>query len=219
MKQKLLHSLGPAIVPVLLAGAFWSLHHELRHYQYADLTQALAAIPENRLLLSFALTMLNYVMLTGYDALALRYIRHPLAYRRIALASFIGYTLSHNIGLSVFSGSAVRYRFYATWGLSTVQIAEVVACCILTLWLGILANRRENSRSCWTQERSEDKMARVLRRRSKRLRKTATPKERACLRCDRRFLSEGPHNRLCQTCREFLAGAPTPVEEYHFSFA
>ena len=67
-------------------------------------------------------------------------------------------------------------------------------------------------------ERSEEKMARILRRRSKRSRKTATPKERVCLRCDRRFLSEGPHNRLCQTCREYLADAPTPVEEYHFSF-
>jgi hypothetical protein len=72
-------------------------------------------------------------------------------------------------------------------------------------------------RSCWTQERSEDKMARGLRRRSKRSRKTATSQQRACLRCDRRFLSEGSHNRLCQACREYLAIAPTPVEEYPFS--
>jgi uncharacterized membrane protein YbhN (UPF0104 family) len=78
-------------------------------------------------------------MLTGYDALALRYIRYPLAYGRIALASFIGYALSHNIGLSLFTGSAIRYRFYAAWGLSTAQIAGVVAFCTLTLWLGTRA--------------------------------------------------------------------------------
>lgn len=139
MKKKLLHSLGPVIVLLLLASAFWILHHELRQYQYSDIKQALAEIPRNRLLLSFALTILNYVVLTGYDVLALRYIRHPLAYGRIAVASFIGYALSHNIGLSIFTGSAVRYRFYAAWGLSTVQIAKVVAFCTLTLWLGILA--------------------------------------------------------------------------------
>ena len=110
-----------------------------RQYQYSDIKQALAEIPRNRLLLSFALTILNYVVLTGYDVLALRYIRHPLAYGRIAVASFIGYALSHNIGLSIFTGSAVRYRFYAAWGLSTVQITKVVAFCTLTLWLGILA--------------------------------------------------------------------------------
>jgi hypothetical protein len=61
-------------------------------------------------------------------------------------------------------------------------------------------------------------MARILKRRSKRFRKTATSKQRACLRCDRTFLSEGPHNRLCQTCREFLAGAPSPAEEYPLGF-
>jgi len=109
MKKKLLHSLGPVIVLLLLASAFWILHHELRQYQYSDIKQALAEIPRNRLLLSFALTILNYVVLTGYDVLALRYIRHPLAYGRIAVASFIGYALSHNIGLSIFTGSAVRY--------------------------------------------------------------------------------------------------------------
>jgi hypothetical protein len=61
-------------------------------------------------------------------------------------------------------------------------------------------------------------MARAFRRRSKCSRKTATSKRRACLQCDRTFLSEGPHNRLCQAFREFLAGAPTPVEEYPLGF-
>jgi phosphatidylglycerol lysyltransferase len=139
MKKKLLHSLGPIIVLLHLASAFWILHDKLRQYQYSDIKQALEEIPRNRLLLSFVLTILNYLVLTGYDVLALRYIRHPLAYGRIALASFISYALSHNIGLSIFAGSAVRYRFYAAWGLSTVQIAQVVAFCTLTLWLGILA--------------------------------------------------------------------------------
>jgi hypothetical protein len=45
MKKKLLHSLGPVIVLLLLASAFWILHHELRQYQYSDIKQALAEIP------------------------------------------------------------------------------------------------------------------------------------------------------------------------------
>jgi hypothetical protein len=39
-------------------------------------------------------------------------------------------------------------------------------------------------------------------------------KRRACLRCDREFWSEGPHHRLCQTCRQVIAASPSPVEEY-----
>ena len=38
--------------------------------------------------------------------------------------------------------------------------------------------------------------------------------QKACLRCDREFLSAGPHNRLCQGCREALAESSTPEETY-----
>src|SRR5919106_233516 len=76
---------------------------------------------------------------------------------------------------------------------------------------------------CWWQElypcRSEDKMARAVRGYSKPSRRGAVKlKRRACLRCDRTFLSEGPHNRLCQSCREFLAASPTPAEEYPLGY-
>jgi len=40
------------------------------------------------------------------------------------------------------------------------------------------------------------------------------PKRRACLRCDQPFLSEGPHHRLCERCRQALAAMPTPEEVY-----
>ena len=36
---------SPAVVLLLLASAFWILHHELRPCHYSDLTQALAEIP------------------------------------------------------------------------------------------------------------------------------------------------------------------------------
>jgi hypothetical protein len=38
--------------------------------------------------------------------------------------------------------------------------------------------------------------------------------QRTCLRCDRTFLSFGPHNRLCQACRETLEASSTPEEAY-----
>jgi hypothetical protein len=64
----------------------------------------------------------------------------------------------------------------------------------------------------------EAEMPRVMRVRVKRVRSRTRMKRRRCLRCDREFLSEGPHNRLCQPCREFLAGAPTPMEEYPLGY-
>jgi hypothetical protein len=61
-------------------------------------------------------------------------------------------------------------------------------------------------------------MARAVRGHSKPSRRAMKPKRRDCLRCDRVFLSEGAHNRLCQSCREFLAASPTPAEEYPLGY-
>jgi hypothetical protein len=42
--------------------------------------------------------------------------------------------------------------------------------------------------------------------------------QRDCLRCDREFLSEGPYNRLCKPCLEYLSTSPTPAEEYSIGY-
>ena len=61
-------------------------------------------------------------------------------------------------------------------------------------------------------------MPRVMRAHVKPARRRSRMQRRHCWRCDREFLSEGPPNRLCQPCREFLAGAPTPMEEYPLGY-
>lgn len=44
------------------------------------------------------------------------------------------------------------------------------------------------------------------------------PMQRDCLRCDRAFNSEGPFNRLCKACVEYLNASPTPLEEYTIGY-
>ncbi len=54
----------------------------------------------------------------------------------VSVCSFTTYALSHNIGASVFSGAVVRYRAYTSKGLSTAQVAVLVALCSFTFGLG-----------------------------------------------------------------------------------
>ena len=61
-------------------------------------------------------------------------------------------------------------------------------------------------------------MPRVMRAHEQPTGSMTTRKRRLCLRCDREFLSDGSHNRLCQPCREFLAEAPTTTEEYSLGY-
>lgn len=123
-------------MPVILCLAFWALHHTLKEYHYRDVIRSLRSIPPLRALLALALTLCGYLVLTTYDTLALRYVRNPLPYKKIAQASFVSYAITHNLGLSFLTGGSVRFRMYSSWGLSAFDIAKVVAFCHLTVWLG-----------------------------------------------------------------------------------
>jgi uncharacterized membrane protein YbhN (UPF0104 family) len=137
MKKKLWHNISFLISVFLFILALVIIHHKLKQYHYRDIVTELAQIPAGRLLIAVALTVLDYLVLTAYDALALRYIRHRLKYRKIALASFVGYAFSHNA--TILGGSAARYRIYSRLGISASEVAKLVIFCLLTYWLGFFA--------------------------------------------------------------------------------
>ncbi len=131
--------LAPAISVTLFAGAGWVLSRELHSYRPSEIIGSLRALPLGACWLAIGLTVLSYLVMTGYDALALRYVGQKLPYRNIGLASFIGYAFSNNVGLSMLAGASVRYRLYSAWGLSGEKIAVVVFFCTISLWLGFFA--------------------------------------------------------------------------------
>ena len=97
------------------------------------------AIPDSRLMGAVLLTAAGYGCLTLYDALGLRFAGARVPYHRLALISFMGYAIGHNVGLNTLSGGAVRYRAYSALGLSAKQIATVIAFGTLTFILGAAA--------------------------------------------------------------------------------
>lgn len=135
--RRLQHNVGALISVGLFGLALWVLHHELKAYHYHEVISQFRAIPPHRLLAGVGLMVASYLLLTAYDTLALRYIRHPLAFHRIALGSFIGYVFSHNA--TVLGGTAARYRIYSAWGISAIETSKVVLFCGMTLWIGFLS--------------------------------------------------------------------------------
>ncbi|MBJ7899450.1 MAG: hypothetical protein GC158_05940 [Cyanobacteria bacterium RI_101] len=131
---------GPLVLgAVLFTFAVAALRSELRHYGWQKVWRSLQEIPPAQVRWALLLTVLNYAALTGYDALACRFIGQKLAYWKIALVSFASYAISNSIGLALLSGSAVRYRLYRRWGFSNGQIGAVIAFCNASFWLGLLA--------------------------------------------------------------------------------
>lgn len=130
----------PSLVGIVLLGvAIWVINRELRQYPSGEIWRSLSSIPIHQVIWAIALTFLNYLVLTGYDQLAVRSVHHPLSYRQTALVSIISIPIGNTIGLALLSDGAIRYRFYTVWGLSAVEIAQVIAFCHFSFWLGLFA--------------------------------------------------------------------------------
>jgi phosphatidylglycerol lysyltransferase len=130
----------PVIVGLaLFALALRVLRAELRAVSWRDLTFDIRQLPPSRFLLAIGLTWINYAVLTGYDFLAFAYIARRPPRLNVALASFLSYAISNNVGFAMLSGASVRYRFYTRWGVSREELSRIVFSYSVTFWLGLLA--------------------------------------------------------------------------------
>lgn len=140
LRKKLpIDNFAPVIGALIFVLVAWVIVHELRDLPIADVTAYLAGLPLTHIGVAVALTAMNFVVLSGYDALAMRYVDVDLSYRRVAFSAFIGYAFSQAIGNPLITGGGVRYRLYSSWGLSTEEIAKTVLFAGVSFWMGCFA--------------------------------------------------------------------------------
>ena len=135
--KQILHKLGVLLSVAVIAFACYMLYHKLRNINGHAVYEAMKAT-EPRLIGFAALSVAaGYFTLTFYDWFAVRAIgRADIPYRINALAAFSSYAIGHNVGASVFTGGAVRYRIYSAWGLNAIDVAKICFLAGLTFWLG-----------------------------------------------------------------------------------
>ncbi len=135
-----LRALLSAVAGMALLGlALWVLHGELARIHLADVRRAFAQVGASAFLLALLGTAGSYLALTGYDVLALRHLKQPLPYPRVAVASFIATAVGHNLGLAMLTAGAVRMRLYTAWGLSAPDVAVMAGLVAFTFALGVTA--------------------------------------------------------------------------------
>jgi len=129
--------LGVALSLTIIAIALVVLYRILRDIDPDELIDAIEATDWRTLLIAALFVACGYLTLTFYDLFALRTIGRPdVPYRVAALSGFTSYAVGHNVGASVFSGGAVRYRIYSAWGLSVIDVTKICFVAGLTFWLG-----------------------------------------------------------------------------------
>ncbi len=131
---------GRMIVQLLVLGflvaAAAVLQQRLADYPWHRLGDDLAAISPWAMAFAVVATALSYLVMIGYDALALAYVDHRMPFRRYAAASFVATAFGNSLGASALVGAALRARVYSTWGLPAFAIARVTGFNLLTLALG-----------------------------------------------------------------------------------
>lgn len=136
-ERQILQKLGVLLSVTIIGVACYILFHMLRDIDVDDLWETLQATEARSILLAALFVAAGYFTLTFYDLFAVRAIgRTDVPYRTTALAAFTSYSIGHNVGASVFTGGAVRYRIYSAWGLNAIDVAKICFLAGLTFWLG-----------------------------------------------------------------------------------
>ena len=140
MTRDRLFKILPILFSVALFGvAVWLIHKELQEYPPGQVWASFQAIPRRAIGIAIGLTGLNFVMFTGYDVLAIKYIQKTLSYGKTALVAAPSYAISNSLGFELLIGGALRYRLYSDWGFSKIDIAKIIAFCNFSFWIGLFA--------------------------------------------------------------------------------
>ena len=131
--------LGIAASLLIIVLAISHMYRTLKGVDTGVILTALTEIPLSHIAMAALCVIGAFCTLTFYDFFALRTIgKRHVPYRIAALSSFTSYTIGHNIGATVFTGGAIRFRIYSDYGLSAIDVAKICFLSGLTFWLGNL---------------------------------------------------------------------------------
>src|ERR1700710_2411704 len=131
--------LGIAASLLIIGIAITTLVRMLKGVDTGVVLVALAEKPLMQIGFAALCVLGSFCTLTFYDFFALRTIgKKHVPYRIAALSSFTSYTIGHNIGATMFTGGAIRFRIYSDYGLSAIDVAKICFLSGLTFWLGNL---------------------------------------------------------------------------------
>src|SRR5215475_8881809 len=131
--------LGVAASLLIIALAVRTLVHTLKGVDTGVILTALTDIPPGHIALAALCVVCAFCTLTFYDFFALRTIgKKHVPYRIAALSAFCSYSIGHNLGATVFTGGAIRFRIYSDYALNAIDVAKICFLSGLTFWLGNL---------------------------------------------------------------------------------
>ncbi len=122
---------------IFFLSAVWLIKKEINFVGAKNLLNIILSVPFTALIIGFFLTGVNYLILSCYDVLGLKYIHKKLPYQKILPMSAVSFAVSNLAGHIYASGGAVRYLFLNPLGFSKKNIFLLVFFETLSIVLGL----------------------------------------------------------------------------------
>jgi phosphatidylglycerol lysyltransferase len=135
--KRLMRIAGRGLVVAIFVLSITFLARTFQQFDVETLTSYWRQLSWQQMLLAVGWMVVNYLVLVGYDQLALWAIGRELPLGRVALGSFTGFTAGYNLG-PLLGGGLVRLRLYTSWGFSSLEIVQLGAMMAITFWMGLL---------------------------------------------------------------------------------
>lgn len=116
------HYVLPLSATAVFALALIACRRLLAEVNLKAVHEAIAATSALSIMSAFAATAVSFIMLLGYELSANKYADARLPSKTLILGGFCAFAIGNTVGLSIFSGGAVRYRLYTACGLSASKI-------------------------------------------------------------------------------------------------
>lgn len=130
--------LAVALSLAIAAFSIYVLGRAISAVSPGALRQAIEATSAEQIATAALLTVVSFLVLTGYDGLALRQLNARVRYKTTALASFTSYAISFTLGFPLITAGTVRYWIYSQAGLPASKVASLTVIAGVTFWFGMV---------------------------------------------------------------------------------
>ena len=127
------------VAPLLVVAiSVFVLHQLASKTHLSDIKRDIAASSWTTLAAALMWTAVSFVALSFYDVLAVKsVVKKQIPGWVAGLAGSSGTAVSNLLGFSYLTGTAVRYRIYASLGLDLGRVAGVIATSWVGFWMGL----------------------------------------------------------------------------------
>lgn len=141
IERALAHTAFKVAVPLVVVGlTLFVLHKMAADVSWSEVRADVAASSRVSLVWAVLAMAGSFAALSAYDVLGVRNAAPgKIPIWIAAYAGATGVAVSNLLGFSYLTGTAVRYRIYASLGLDLAQIAGVLATAWTGFWLGLLS--------------------------------------------------------------------------------